>query len=447
VRALGRIARAVARIALALGLIGAVLVAVLSFVMAGRPPWVSQEPVALGDPAATPTAVPGPTGGAGGGASPSALPTPGTAASTTTPTAPAEPRAELVPLAAGLESPIVAVDAGDGSGRLLVVEQVGRIRVVRDGRLEPGVLVDLSDRLVAGGEQGLLGLAVHPRFPADPRLFVNYTDLAGDTVVASLEVADAGRGDRVDPGTERILLRIDQPYPNHNGGHLAFGPDGFLYIGTGDGGLGGDPHGYGQDRTSLLGKILRIDVDRATAARPYSIPADNPFASGGGAAEIWAIGLRNPWRFAFDPATGDLWIGDVGQNAVEEVSVVRAGSPAPANLGWKITEGDLCFSPATGCDATGQTLPAAVYTHDVGCSVTGGPVARGDATSSLAGRVLFADYCSGTIWTIDAAADGPQAPRVLLETGRRIASFGVAADGTILVLDLERGELLELAPR
>lgn len=440
VRALGRIARAAARVVLALGLIVVVVAAALSFVMAGRPPWVAQEPVGLGGATVPPTGAPTPA------ATASPVAAPGTAA-TATPAGAAEPRAELLPLVDGLESPLVAVDAGDGSGRLLVVEQVGRIRVVRDGRLEPGVLVDLSDRLVAGGEQGLLGLAVHPRFPADPRLFVNYTDLAGDTVVASLEVAAAGRGDRVDPATERVLLRIDQPYPNHNGGHLAFGPDGYLYVGTGDGGLGGDPHGYGQDRSSLLGKILRIDVDGERGAQPYAIPDDNPFAAGGGAPEIWALGLRNPWRFAFDPATGDLWIGDVGQNAVEEVSVVRAGTPAPANLGWKITEGDLCFSPATGCDATGQTLPAAVYPHDVGCSVTGGPVARGDAAGSLAGRVIFADYCSGTIWTIDAAADGPQTPRVLVETGRRIASFGVAADGTILVLDLERGELLELAPR
>jgi hypothetical protein len=336
--------------------------------------------------------------------------------------------------------------ADDGSDRVFVVEQRGLVKVVRDGLVARTPFLDVRDKVSCCGERGLLGLAFHPRFPADPRIFVDYTDRDGETVVAAFTVGDGGRAATVDPATERILLRIRQPYSNHNGGHLAFGPDGMLYVGMGDGGSGGDPEGYGQRLDTLLGKLLRIDVDRSVGDRPYAIPSDNPFAGGGGRPEIWALGLRNPWRFSFDPVTGDLWVGDVGQGRLEEVSVIRAGRPAPANLGWNRMEGDRCFEPETGCDRAGLTLPVAVYGHGSDCSVTGGPVARGAAAGSLAGRYLFGDYCSGTIRWIDAAVTRLTLPKVLLETGRRIVSFGRTEAGAILVVDID-GEILELRPR
>lgn len=398
-------------------------------------------PVATATPTPTPAATVAPDGSS---PTPGALsPTP-----TPTPTTVGSPAAMLEPVAGGFDSPLLVVAVLDGSGRLLVVEQGGLVKTLRDGLVARTPFLDVRALTDAGGERGLLGLAFHPDFPRDPRIFVDYTDRAGDTVVASYRVGEAGRGATADPASGTILLRVDQPYANHNGGHLAFGPDGFLYIGMGDGGSGGDPEGNGQRRTTLLGKILRIDVDRAAGGRPYAIPADNPFARGGGAPEIWALGVRNPWRFSFDPGTGDLWVGDVGQNAIEEVDVIRAGTPGGVNLGWKVTEGDRCFEPSEGCDASGFLAPVAVYRHDAGCSVTGGVVARGAATGSLAGHYLFADYCGGWIRALDAAgaAPGPDGPRAVTvaETGRSIVSFGLDADGSVLVVDIAGGELLRL---
>ncbi len=359
-----------------------------------------------------------------------------TPASTAVPTPPASPAAAigLDTAVSDLQGPLFAGHAGDGSGRLFVVEQAGRIRVIRDGRLAPAPYLDITDRVRAGGEQGLLGLAFAPTFASDGRLFVNYTDGNGDTVVSEFLAPDPA-ADRADPGSERVLLLIDQPFANHNGGALATGPDGLLWIATGDGGSGGDPQGNGQRLDTLLGKLLRIDP-RPAGGAPYGIPADNPFAGSADArAEIWAYGLRNPWRFSFDRATGDLWIGDVGQSSLEEVDHWPAGSPAGPNFGWNTMEASACFEPAEGCVTDGLVLPVAEYGHDRGCSITGGYVYRGMAVPGLAGTYLYADYCSGTIWGLDAAAEQPT-PRVLLESGANIVSFGEDEAGELYVVDL-----------
>lgn len=354
-------------------------------------------------------------------------------------------RAEVV--ASGFSAPLQVTNAGDGSGRLFVVEQGGRIRVVRDGQVGREPFLDIRDRVGAGGERGLLGLAFSPAFPADRRFFVDYTDPGGTTVISSFLAGSGAAADRADPASERVLLRIAQPYPNHNGGGLAFGPDGLLYVGLGDGGGSGDPEGNGQRLDTLLGKLLRIDVTAPPPdGRRYAIPPGNPFASGGGAPEIWGIGLRNPWRFSFDRLTGELWIGDVGQNRYEEIDRTPADAAPPVNYGWNRMEASHCFQPASGCDRTGLALPITEYGHDAGCAVTGGHVARGDAAGSLAGVYLFGDFCSGRIWGLDANGPDRQEPVLLLESGRSISSFGEDEAGRILFTDLARGEVLRLVP-
>jgi glucose/arabinose dehydrogenase len=338
-------------------------------------------------------------------------------------------------VAAGFEQPLFVTHAGDGSERLFVVEQTGAIRVVADQQVLSQAFLDISERISIGSEQGLLGLAFHPSFEDNGRLFVNYTDTAGDTVVAEYRA----QGDQAEVASERVLLTIDQPFANHNGGALAFGPDGYLYIATGDGGSAGDPEDNGQSLDTLLGKLLRIDVDSSDGGLSYAIPKDNPFVGQDGArGEIWAYGLRNPWRFSFDPVTDELWIGDVGQSALEEIDHLRTGSGA--NLGWNVTEGDACFEPASGCDRTGIEMPVAQYSHELGCSVTGGYVYRGRAQPDLKGVYLFSDYCSGTIWGLDAAK--PRAGvETLLETGRAVSSFGVDESGELYLTDLSSGGL------
>ena len=340
--------------------------------------------------------------------------------------------------------PVAIAAPPDGSGRLFVVDQGGRIWLVRDGRRAETPFLDIAARVTAGGEQGLLGLAFHPSFPDDPRFFVYYTDGDGRQVVSQWRVPSAG-ADQADPDSEGVLLRMDDFAPNHNGGALVFGPDGYLYIGTGDGGGGGDPRGNGQKLDTLLGKILRIDVDGTGDGRPYAIPADNPFLDRAGAQpEIWVTGLRNPWRISFDRATADLWIGDVGQNRYEEIDVVRAGSGGGQNFGWNITEGFHCFPSGEPCAPEGLTLPVTEYDHDFGCSVTGGFVYRGAAYPALAGGYLFADYCSGNVWLIDAAATEVRDPRLVLESGRSISSFGEDESGEVYAADLGAGELLRV---
>ena len=348
---------------------------------------------------------------------------------------------ELQEVASGFEQPLYATHAGDGSGRLFVVEQTGAIKIVAGDRVQAEPFLDLSERVVVGSEQGLLGLAFHPSYENNGRLFVNYTDLEGDTVVAEYR----GAGGRADAASERVLLTIQQPFSNHNGGALAFGPGGHLYIATGDGGSGGDPLGNGQSLDTLLGKLLRIDVDAATGELPYGIPGDNPFVDRDGARpEIWSYGLRNPWRFSFDAATGELWIGDVGQSELEEIDVSGAGRGV--NFGWNVMEGDACFEPPTGCDRSGLELPVAQYSHDLGCSVTGGYVYRGHTQRALRGVYLFSDYCSGTIWGLDAAQPGAGVVR-MLESGRSVSSFGIDETGELYLTDIGSGTLLRIVSK
>jgi glucose/arabinose dehydrogenase len=342
----------------------------------------------------------------------------------------------------GLDAPLSATHAGDGSGRIFVAEQGGTIRIVRDGKLVETPFLDIADRITSGGERGLLGLAFHPDFPTDPRLFVNYTDTSGDTRVSSFTV-DPSDPDRADPSTEVRLLFVDQPFANHNGGALAFGPDSFLYIGLGDGGSGGDPQGNGQSLATLLGKVLRIDVDSAQGDRRYGIPDDNPFVAGDGAQpEIWSYGLRNPWRISFDRLTGDLWIGDVGQGSWEEIDVARS-LEGGLNFGWNVMEGAHCFGSGS-CDAASLVPPISEYSHDSGCTVIGGYVYRGQAQPLLVGGYVFADYCSGRIWAIDPTSETPIEPTLVAETDATISSFGEDEAGELYATDLSSGELLRV---
>ena len=241
------------------------------------------------------------------------------------------------------------------------------------------------------------------------------------------------------------ILHVQQPYANHNGGAVVFGPDGKLFISLGDGGSEGDPQGYGQNPRTLLGKILRIDVDTRSGDRQYAIPPDNPFADGvGGAPEIWLTGLRNPWRISFDRTTGDLWIGDVGQSAWEEVDVQRAGAPGGTNYGWNRMEGRHCYQPSTGCDETGLTMPVTEYGHDQGCTVIGGSVVRGPDQPALIGGYLFADYCSGRIWAIDPSTDAYRDPTVVADSGHSIAAFGEDEAGDLYAADISSGSILRV---
>lgn len=358
---------------------------------------------------------------------------------------PARVTVTLEPVAAGLTAPLAIVNAGDGSGRLFVAEQGGRIRIVRDGKVAAQPFLDISGQITTGGERGLLGVAFHPRYPNDPRVFVDYTDVNGDTEVTSFTVS-AADPDRVDPVSEFPILFVKQPFPNHNGGALAFDPDGMLLISLGDGGSGGDPQGNGQSLSTLLGKILRIDVDHGDAARHYRVPADNPFADGadGHLPEIWLTGLRNPWRMSFDRATHDLWIGDVGQDAWEEVDVQRAGAPAGTNFGWNRMEGTHCFEPADGCEGAAVTLPISDYGHDLGCTVIGGNVYRGAAQPALAGGYVFADYCSGRIFAIDPTGDRYRPPVVVADSGISPSAFGEDESGELFVADIAGGQILRV---
>jgi glucose/arabinose dehydrogenase len=358
---------------------------------------------------------------------------------------PASVRVTLVRVLGGLDQPTGVTGAGDGSGRLFVLEQPGRIRLVRDGRLADRPFLDIRSMVSCCGERGLLGLAFPPDFnPAGGTFYIDYTDVNGDTVVAAVSVDD-GDQDLADRASLRPILHVGQPFANHNGGGLAFGPDGELYIGMGDGGSGGDPQGNGQRLDTLLGKLLRIDVGGDAAGRPYGIPTDNPFTSDAGRRpEIWAYGLRNPWRFSFDRETGDLWIGDVGQNRFEEIDRLAVGTLPGANLGWNIMEGDHCFGSGE-CSRTNLVLPIAEYDHSAGdCAVIGGYVYRGTAFPPLLGGYILGDECSGTIRGLMAAGPNQQKPAVLLDTDRVISSFGESDDGELYLTDLASGELYQV---
>ena len=323
------------------------------------------------------------------------------------------------PVISGLERPVDL--QADGSGRLFIIEKVGRIRILQDGQLLGQPFLDISDRVRSdGNEQGLLGLAFHPQYAQNGRFFVNYTDNNGDDVIARFNVS--GEPNTADPNSEVKLLTVDDPFANHNGGVLAFGPDGYLYAGLGDGGSQGDPNGNGQNTGAMLGKILRLDVD---SAEPYAIPPDNPFGN-----EVWAYGLRNPWRFSFDKGTGDLYIGDVGQNTWEEIDYLPGGSAGGTNFGWNLREGAHDYKGSASPDLTD---PVAEYSHqEGGCSVTGGYVYRG-SMPEWNGIYLYGDYCSGFIWGLIRANDGWQKQQ-LFETGVRITSFGQDAAGEIYLV-------------
>jgi glucose/arabinose dehydrogenase len=338
----------------------------------------------------------------------------------------------------GLERPVAVRNAGDSSSRLFIVEQSGRIRIVDEKGLRSNPFLDISTRVrSSSGEQGLLGLAFHRDYESNGRFFVNYTDLAGDTVVAEFarSVEDP---DRADPGSEAIIMTIEQPRSNHNGGDIAFGPDGYLWIATGDGGGAGDPDRNGQSRETLLGKLLRIDVDSGST---YTIPPDNPFIDDPDARdEIWALGLRNPWRFSFDRVTGDLFIGDVGQGTREEIDFEKRTDPGGRNYGWNTMEGSRCFQNDS-CSTDGLTPPIAEYGRLSGCSVIGGYVYRGVRFPALRGLYLYGDYCSGTISGLAPSPVEGWTSAIVGETDAQISSFGEDEDGELYLADLESGAL------
>ena len=353
---------------------------------------------------------------------------------------PAPNTAQWKLVTSGLNSPVGIASALDGSGRLFVLEQAGVIGIIQNGALLTNPFLDISGQVSCCGERGLLGLAFHPRYMENGQFFVNYTDLDGNTVIARFEVS-SNDPNQADASSEKRLIYIQQPYPNHNGGAVVFGPDGYLYLGLGDGGSGGDPQGNGQSTSTLLGKILRIDVDGGS---PYAIPADNPFVNGGGLMEIWAYGLRNPWRISFDRAIGDLYIGDVGQNAWEEIDFLPAGSPGGTNFGWNYREGT---HPYQGSPPANLALaePIAEYSHDQGCSVTGGAVYRGPALPAWQGVYLYGDYCSGKVWGLLRNPLGAWLNGLLFETGSTISSFGTDEAGELYLVDYS-GSLFKLAP-
>ncbi|RPI95615.1 MAG: glucose dehydrogenase [Chloroflexi bacterium] len=369
--------------------------------------------------------------------SPTALPvteTPGQNPATETPsgaiTFPDPGAYTWQPVVGGLNGPVDL--QADGSGRLFVIEKVGRIRIIENDQVLEVPLLDISDRVGSNGsEQGLLGLAFHPQYAENGRFFVNYTDTSGDTVIARFQVSDDPNV--ADPASEVKLLGVSQPFQNHNGGVLAFGPDGYLYAGLGDGGSAGDPNGNAQNTEVLLGKLLRLDVD---SAEPYAVPADNPFGS-----EIWAYGLRNPWRLSFDRSTGDLYIGDVGQGDWEEIDFLAAGSPGGTNFGWDFREGAHDFE---GGGPEGMIDPVAEYSHaERNCSVTGGYVYRG-SMPEWNGIYLYGDYCTGMIWGLIRAESGWQ-NQLLFDLDVTITSFGQDAAGEIYLVS-GSGDILRLGP-
>ena len=372
---------------------------------------------------------------------PAASSVPGTAtsgspASTDTATSPSgattfpDPNAyQWQPVVSGLQRPVDL--QADGSGRLFVIEKVGRIRIIQNGQLAPTPFLDISDRVnSSGNEQGLLGLAFHPQYAQNGRFFVNYTDNNSHNVIARFQVSNDPNV--ADPNSEARLVAVDDHFPNHNGGVLTFGPDGLLYAGLGDGGSQGDPFNNAQNTGVLLGKILRFDVN---SADPYAVPAGNPFGN-----EVWAYGLRNPWRISFDRATGDLYIADVGQDMWEEIDYLPAGSPGGTNFGWSFREGKHDYK---GGGSAGLVEPVAEYSHpEGGCSVTGGYVYRG-SMPEWNGIYLYGDYCTGFIWGLIHTANGWQAQK-LFDLDVNITSFGQDTSGEIYLVS-DNGGVFRLA--
>ncbi len=344
----------------------------------------------------------------------------------------------------GFTLPLFLTHANDGSGRIFVVEKGGTIALLENGK-RGTVFLDIRDRVRASGyEQGLLGLAFHPDYARNGYFYVNYTNRQGHTVIERYSVLQSDPN-RADPNSAKRIMLIKQPYANHNGGMIAFGPDGLLYIGVGDGGGANDPLGAGQNKRTLLGKILRIDVDNGD---PYAIPADNPYADGReGLPEIWSIGWRNPWRFSFDRLTGDMYIADVGQNRYEEVHIERRGAKGGLNYGWNIMEGAHCFQPRTGCNRDGLQMPIAEYDHSQGISITGGYVYRGSAFPRMQGYYFFADFGSTKVWALrETSADTWEMTEVM-SAHFPVSSFGEDEAGELYLVDFSGGTIHRLMDR
>ncbi len=354
----------------------------------------------------------------------------GSTATTTPPPPPPPNSVTLTPVVSGLASPVDLEATDDSTGRLFVVEQAGTIRILQGGAILPTAFLDIRARVNFSGEMGLLGVAFHPGFAQNGRLYVNYVRIIGSgaqqqkqSVIAEYQVS-AGDPNQADPASERILLVVNQPFDNHKAGQLAFGPDTFLYFGLGDGGSGGDPMGNGQNLQTHLGKMLRIDVDHATGGLPYAIPADNPF------------------RFSFDTTTGKLFVGDVGQNLYEEVDILQKGG----NYGWNVMEGLHCYNPATGCNMTGLMLPIAEYSHTEGNAVIGGYVYHGTGIPALAGSYVFGDFGAGKIWRLTLDNSGVWQRVLLLSGGPNMSSFGRDAAGELYLVNYGGGAILKVTP-
>jgi len=355
----------------------------------------------------------------------------------------AAPPIGVQPVVTGLSKPVAITHAGDGSGRLFITERGGKVIIYDGSQVLPEPFIDLSSLVTADAERGLLSIAFHPSYESNGFFFVNHTDTNGDTVIARYSVSsDLNVADQ---NSAFVILEITQPFGNHNGGQLQFGPDGYLYIGMGDGGSGGDPQNNAQNPGTLLGKMLRIDVEGGV---PYAIPGNNPFVGNPQVLdEIWALGLRNPWRFSFDRQTGDLFIGDVGQRTLEEVNFQSAASPGGENYGWRLMEGTRCFNPPTDCNDGTLNLPIIEYDHSVGCSITGGYRYRGTLNRDLFGVYLYADFCTGRIWGATEDGKGGWMVAELLDTDFRITAFGEDETGEIYIADYAGGTIYRITHR
>jgi glucose/arabinose dehydrogenase len=361
------------------------------------------------------------------------------------PTLPSGSGVRLEEIVTGLSFPLYLTAPPQDLTRLFIVEKTGGIRIVKDGALLPAPFLELSAQVSVDGEQGLLGLAFYPDYGTSGRFLVHYTDLAGDTRLSIFQVS--ADPDVADNTSQQVILTADQPFSNHNGGQVAFGPDGFLYLGLGDGGGSNDPEGRGQNRSELLGSILRLDVSAGTT---YTVPADNPFVGQQPDVrpEIWSYGLRNPWRFSFDRATGDLYVADVGQSSFEEVDVAAAaeGGGKGVNYGWRIMEGDQCVG-GDQCDRTGLTLPTFQYSHQDGCSIIGGYVYRGGALPALQGAYFYGDFCAGWVHSLrySAGTTSDVTDWPALHAAGSLTSFGEDAAGELYVLE-SSGRVSKIVP-
>jgi glucose/arabinose dehydrogenase len=358
---------------------------------------------------------------------------PVTPASPVPPAQSAPPQLALASFVTGLTNPLGMEQPDDGSGRLFVAEQQGVIRIIQNGSLLATPFLDITSKVNFAVESGLVGVTFHPGYEQSGLFYVNYVRMVNSqrqSIIAEYKVSSTDPN-QADPASERILLTVDQPaFDNHKAGQLAFGPDGFLYFGLGDGGSGGDPFGNGQNTQVLLGKLMRIDVNSGAGGLAYAIPADNPFVTGGGRPEIWAYGLRNPWRFSFDAPSGRLFLADVGQDAWEEVDLIQKGG----NYGWNTMEASHCYNPPSGCNTAGLILPIVEYSHSEGNAVIGGFVYHGGSIPALQNVYVFGDFGTGKIWGLQESS-GTWTRTLLASTGKNISAFGRDQNGELYAVD------------